>query len=81
MLFPFEEIAWVEGVGAEFEEAAELAGWGGGPEGEFLHEGGVFGGDELFELVVEGDEVWVGGDAVEGGVVALVALVFPYVDC
>lgn len=34
----------------------------------------------MFELVVEGDEVRVGGDAVEGGVVALVALVFPYVD-
>jgi len=35
--FPFEEIAWVEGVGAEFEDAAELAGGGGGPEGKFLH--------------------------------------------
>lgn len=29
----------MKGVGAEFEEATELAGWRGGPEGEFLHEG------------------------------------------
>ena len=70
----------MQGVGAEFEEAPELARGGSGPEGEFLHEGAGFGGDELFELVVEGEEVRVGGDAVEGGVVALVALVFPYVD-
>ena len=37
-------------------------------------------GDEGFEAAVEGGEVGVGGDAVEGGVVAVVALVFPYVD-
>ena len=77
--FPLEEVAGVEGVGTEFEEAAELAGWGGGPKGEFLHEGGVFGGYEAFKLVVEGRKFRVGGDAVEGGVISLVALVFPYV--
>ena len=37
---PFEEIAWVEGVGSQFEETAEPPGWRGWPEGEFLHERG-----------------------------------------
>ena len=37
MGFPFEEIARVEGVGAEFEEAAQLAWRRSGPEGKFLH--------------------------------------------
>ena len=37
-------------------------------------------GYEGFQLVVEGREVGVRGDGVEGGVVAVVALVFPYVD-
>ena len=78
--FPFEEVAWVEGVGAEFEEAAELARRGGGPEGEFLHEGGLFVGYELLELGIEGGEVGVVSNGVEGGVVAVVALVFPYMD-
>ena len=71
----------MEGVGAEFEEAAEVARGGGGPEGEFLHEGGFFVGDEGFEFAVEGGEVGVVLDGVEGGVVAVVSLVFPYVDC
>ena len=71
----------MEGVGAEFEKATELAGRGGGPEREFLHEGGLLVSYELLELVVEGGKVGVGGDAMEGGVVAVVALVFPYVYC
>lgn len=37
-------------------------------------------GYEGFEFAVEGGEVGVGGDGVEGGVVAVVALVFPDVD-
>ena len=77
---PFKEVPRVQSVGAEFEEAAELAGWGGGPEGEFLHQGGLLVGDEGFELGVEGGKVRVGGDGVEGGVIAVVALVFPDVD-
>lgn len=68
----------MEGVGAEFEEPAEGA-WGrGGPEGEFLHEGGLFVGYEGFEGGVEGGEVRVVLDGVEGGMVAVVAFVFPY---
>jgi hypothetical protein len=35
--FPFEQVSWVQGVGAQLEDAAELAGGRGGPEGEFLH--------------------------------------------
>lgn len=69
----------MEGVGTEFEDAAEGAGRGGGPEGEFLHERGAFGGYKRFELVVEVGKFRVRGDGVEGGVVAVVALVFPYV--
>ena len=78
--FPFEEVARVKSVGAEFEEAAELSGRCGGPEGEFLHERGFFGGDEGFKLAVESGEVRVTGDGVEGGVVAVITLVFPDVD-
>ena len=37
-------------------------------------------GDEGFELFVKGREIGVRGDAVEGGVVAVVALVLPYMD-
>ena len=70
----------MEGVGAKFEQAAELAGCGGGPEGEFLHQGGVLGRDEGLEMFVECREFWVGCDGVEGGVVALIALVLPDVD-
>lgn len=70
----------MKGVGAEFEEAAELARGGGGPEGEFLHERGLFVGYELFEGGVEGGETGVVLDGVQGGVVAVVAFVFPYVD-
>ena len=80
MGFPLEKVTWVEGVGAKFEEAAELAGCGGGPEGEFLHQGGVLGRDESLEVFVECRELWVGGDRVKGCVIALVALVFPDVD-
>lgn len=57
-----------------------MAGRCGGPEGKFLHEGGFFGCDERFESLVEGGEVRMVGDGVEGGVVAAVALVFPDVD-
>ena len=70
----------MQGVGAEFEDAAEPA-WGrGGPEGEFLHQRCVLGRDEGFEMSVEGREVRVGCYGVEGGVVALVALVLPDVN-
>ena len=78
---PFQEVAGVQGVGAEFEEAAEFAGRCGGPEGELLHQGGFFVGYKAFEVDVEVGEFGVRGDAVEGGMVAVVALVFPDMDC
>lgn len=43
----------MESVGAELEDAAKLAGWGGWPEGELLHQGDFLGFDELLEVVVE----------------------------
>jgi hypothetical protein len=57
-----------------------LAGGGGGPEGEFLHEGGAFAVNEGFEFLVEGGEIGVVVDGVEGIVVAVITLVFPDVD-
>lgn len=71
----------MEGVGAKFKDAAELAGSCGGPEGEFLHEGCSFGGYEGFQLLVKGGEVGVRGDGVEGVMVTVVPLIFPDVNC
>lgn len=80
MSFPFEQVARVKSVGPQFEKAPESAWRCGGPEGEFLHEGCLFGGYEGFKRFVEGGEVRMAGDGVEGGMVAVVALVFPDVD-
>lgn len=52
-------------VGAQFEEAAELARRGCRPEAELLHEGDALGGDEGLELLVEGGEFRVVGDRVQ----------------
>ena len=71
----------MQGVGAQLEDAAELAGRSRGPEAEFLHEGDLLGGDELSELLVELGEFGVLGDGVEGRVVTIVFLVLPDVDC
>ena len=71
----------MQGVGAEFKKSTELPGRGSGPEGELLHERGLFVCDELFEMGVKGREVGMGGDRMERGMVAVVALVFPDVDC
>jgi len=46
-----------------------------------LHEGGAFAVDEGFEFLVEGGEVGVVVDGVKGVVVAMIALVFPDMDC
>ena len=81
MCFPFEQVTWVQSVGTKFEDAAELAGSGGGPERELLHEGGAFGGYELFKFVVKFGKVGVRGDGVERVVVAVIALIFPDVYC
>ena len=67
-------------VGAQLEEAAELARRRRRPEGEFLHQRGVLGVDKGLEGFVERGEFGMRGDVVEGGVVAVVALVFPDVD-
>lgn len=50
---PFEEVAWVEGVGAELEDAAELAGGHCWPEGELLHQRCLLRNNQGLELVVE----------------------------
>lgn len=80
MGFPFQEIARIQCVGAKFEKTAEGTRWCGWPEGELLHQGCLFRSDEFFKMLVEGGEVGMGGNRVKGGVVALVALVFPDVD-
>jgi len=80
MRFPIKQVARVQGVRAEFEDAAEGAGRGGGPEGEFLHKGCSLCCYERFELVVKIGKFWVRGDRVKGGLIAMVALIFPDVD-
>lgn len=77
---PLEQVAWVQRVGAKLEKAAELAGWGGWPEAELLHQRGALALDELLESLVEGGEVGMARDRMQGGVIALVSLVFPDVD-
>jgi hypothetical protein len=67
----------MQGVGAQFEETAELAGRGGGPEGELLHEGAGLRVDQLLELVVKRREGGVGGDGMKRSVIAMITLVFP----
>lgn len=71
----------MESVGSEFEEATQCTRRCRGPEGEFLHQRRLLRGDEFLKFGVEGGEVGVGGDGVERSVVALIALVFPDVDC
>lgn len=78
---PLEQVSRVQSVAPELEDAAELAGRGGGPEAEFLHQARALGVDEGLELAVELGELGVVLDAVDGGVVAGVALVLPDVDC
>lgn len=80
MCLPLEQITWVQRVRAELKEAAELAGRGGRPEGEFLHQGRVFRLDQAAQLAVEGGVFGVLGDRVQGGMVALVTLVLPNVN-
>jgi hypothetical protein len=78
---PLEEVSREERVGAQLEEPAELARGGRGPEREFLHKRRIFRDDELLEFLVECREVGVPGDVVERGMVAVVPLIFPDVDC
>ena len=79
---PLQQVAGVERVRAQLEDAAEVARWGRGPEGELLHQVGAAAGEEPWEgrskFLVVGR---VGGEVVKGVVVASIALVFPYVHC
>lgn len=68
--FPFEEITWVEGVGAKFEDASEGPGRGGGPEREFLHEVVGARADEGWEGGGVALVRFLGGETVEGLMVA-----------
>ena len=77
---PFQEITRIQGIGAEFKETAKRARRCGRPKGELLHQRSLFGGDEFFELLVEGGEVGMGGDRVKRGMIPLIALIFPDVD-
>ena len=71
----------MQGVRAEFEEPAELPRRGRWPEGKFLHERRLFVCYEFFEMGVKGGKVGMGGNGMEGGMIAVVALILPDVDC
>jgi hypothetical protein len=71
----------VQCVRAQFEETAKLAGWGGRPEAELLHQRRPFAFDELLKSLVKGREVGMVGNRVQGGMITLVFLVLPNVDC
>lgn len=77
---PLEQVAWVQCVRSELKETTELAWRGRRPEGKLLHERRVFRLDQAPKLAVEGGIFWMFRDGVHGGMVALVALVFPDVD-
>ena len=78
---PLEEVSRVQRVRAELEQTAELAGRRGGPEAELLHQRAVLPADQAPKLAIKLGELGVLCDGVERGVVALVALVFPDMDC
>lgn len=78
---PLEQVAGVQRVRAQLKEAAEVARGRGGPEAELLHQRAVLVADERAQLLVELGVLGVVRDGVERGVVALVALVLPDVDC
>lgn len=77
---PLEEVSGVQCVRSQFEKAAQLAGRGGGPETEFLHQGRLLLFDQRSELAVEFGVLGVLRDGVQGTVVAGVTLVLPDVD-
>lgn len=77
---PFQQVAWVQSVGAKFEDAAELAWWRGWPKGELLHERNLLAVDELLEAFVEWWKLWVCRNGVQRLMVAVVLLVLPDVD-
>lgn len=77
---PLEQVAWVQRVRPQLEQATQFTWWGRGPEAEFLHERGALAMDEAAELLLEVRVFGVAGDRVQRGVETLVALVFPDMD-
>lgn len=78
---PLEKVTGVERVGAQLKDAAELSGRGRWPERELLHERGLFAANQAAELLFKGWIFRVAGDGVQGGMIALIALIFPDVYC
>lgn len=78
---PLQQVAGVQRVRAEFEEAAQLARRSGRPEGKLLHERAALGVDERLQFGIKIGELGVVLDGVERGVVALISLVLPNVNC
>lgn len=62
---PFEEVSGVKSVRSELEDTSQAAGWGRGPEREFLHEGCFLALDQLLQLAVEFGELRVLRDAMQ----------------
>ena len=81
MGFPFEEIARVQRVRPQFKKSAELSRRCRWPKGKFLHKRGFFAGYQRFEFAVEGWEVRMTLNGVKRRMIALITLVFPYMDC
>ena len=71
----------MQSVGAKLEEATKFSRRCGWPEGEFLHEGRLFVGYQLFEVGIECRKFRVGSDGVERCMVAVISLILPNVDC
>lgn len=80
MRLPLEQVARVQSVGSQLEDAAKLPRRAGWPEAELLHQRSLLALDQLLQLLVELGELWVVLNAVQGRVVASVALVLPDVD-
>lgn len=80
MSLPLQEISGVKSVGSKLEDTAEATRRGRWPERKLLHEGRLLAMDQGFELPVKLGEFWELRDGMERGVVACVALIFPYVN-
>lgn len=70
----------MECVRTEFEEPTQLAGGGGWPEAELLHQRRFLPFDQRPKLAVKVGEFGVLRDGIQGAVVSTVSLVLPDVD-
>ena len=50
---PFEQVAGMQGIRTKLEEASKVPRRRCGPEGEFLHQGGIFMSDQALQLLVK----------------------------